>query len=147
MELSYLPQLQTLFFCRCYRLLCEPTFPQMMVLWHLKALMFYDWRLESSVASPFLMWIAGSKNLSISGLSNESTTILFYFLNTLNSNPFQDNLECLSIIMGEMDDDLSTILLCEIIKIFPKLRLLDLSDNNIRSIQPVVEKIKMDTSL
>ncbi|MGK3746125.1 MAG: hypothetical protein ACI90V_012986, partial [Bacillariaceae sp.] len=59
----------------------------------------------------------------------------------------QDNLECSSIIMGEMDDDLSTILLCEIIKIFPKLRLLDLSDNNIRSIQPVVEKIKMDTSL
>jgi hypothetical protein len=46
-----------------------------------------------------------------------------------------------------MDDNLFTILLCEIIQKFPKLRKLDLSNNEIRSIQPVADKIKMDASL
>lgn len=149
-ELSKLQYLQTLHFYQSFDIL--ENFPAQMELKFLKELsVFYS---DFQTSSPFLAWMVKQlpslERLTlwrVASLKEENgTDCILNALCTNNDVCFQDSLKRLLIRCGELDDSHLETLLRKVLPRFPNMRCLNLFQNNIKSIQPFVDRMKNDNT-
>jgi len=143
-DLCGLPHLQELCLNRCSDLLEK--FPLGMMLPRLKRLYVRDCRLKSTSSSRLFKWMASQlpvlETLAFHYIEETEPDCVLTALTTLDFR-FQNSLKRINFIgCNDLADHHLETLLLQISTKFPNVSYLDLEGNNIRSVRPVVDKIK-----
>jgi len=146
-ELCKLERFQELFITGCSNLLSND-FPVQMKLKHLKFLYLHNSQFQSTVS--FLRWMAAHfpslEYLEILYMEENQTDIILDFLRGLDSASFKSNLKRLAMKCCHVNENHFQALMLEVLPKFENLFELNLWNNNIKSFQPIAEKIENETN-